>query len=131
MPHINKRILDRHRLRVLPHSGFSWVDRRFIRNGFADRLSAADVSLYFFLCAVADRDGLSFFGDVRISSLLKISSGNLDRARRTLVYQDLIRFERPLYQVLALPKSELELKRSPAGVPRLVSEILEGRANDQ
>ena len=50
------------RLRHPPQTGWSWVDRRFIRE-HAAHLSHDAVLLYFFLCAVADKHGLSFYGD--------------------------------------------------------------------
>ena len=50
------------RLRRPPKTGWSWVDRRFLREHTA-HLSRDAVLLYFFLCAVADKHGLSFYGD--------------------------------------------------------------------
>ena len=42
------------RLRRPPKTGWSWVDRRFVRE-HAERLSREAMLLYFFLAAVADR----------------------------------------------------------------------------
>ena len=59
--------------------------------------------LYFFLVAVADQDGLSFYGDRRVAALLKLSAAGLDQARRGLERKDLVRYRAPLYQVLSVP----------------------------
>ena len=52
-----KPILVAARLRRPPATGWSWVDRRFVREHMAD-LSREAVLLYFFLAAVADKHGL-------------------------------------------------------------------------
>ncbi len=57
-----KPILVPARLRRPPATGWSWVDRRFVREHMA-HLSREAVLLYFFLSAVADKHGLSFYGD--------------------------------------------------------------------
>ena len=59
---IPKRILVPARLRRPPATGWSWIDRRFVREHM-DHLSREAVLLYFFLSAVADKNGLSFYGD--------------------------------------------------------------------
>ena len=53
---IPKRILVPARLRHPPDTGWSWVDRRFVREHMA-YLSREAVLLYFFLSAVADKHG--------------------------------------------------------------------------
>ncbi len=60
---IEKQLLVIDRVRRPPVEGFSWVDRRLLRD-FASRLSGDAVFLYFFLAAVSDRQGLSFYGNV-------------------------------------------------------------------
>ena len=55
---IRKQVLMADRVRRPPRSGWSWIDRRFVRE-FAPRLSRDAILLYFFLAAVSDRDGLS------------------------------------------------------------------------
>jgi hypothetical protein len=59
---IHKHLLVPDRVRRPPAEGFSWVDRRFLRD-FAAQLSGDAVFLYFFLAAVSDRQGLSFYND--------------------------------------------------------------------
>ena len=61
---IEKRILVPDRVRRPPREGFSWIDRRFLRE-YAARLSGDAILLYFFLAAVSDQHGLSFYSDTR------------------------------------------------------------------
>jgi hypothetical protein len=99
---IPKRILVPARLRHPPATGWSWVDRRFVRE-YAERLSRDAVPLYFFLTAVADKHGLSFYGDGTLSALLRMSLAALLQARDELLAHDLIAHEARLTQVLSLP----------------------------
>jgi len=98
---VEKRILVPARLRRL-RDGFSWIDRRFVREGLIEHLSQAEILLYFFLVAVADRHGLSFWSDTRVQALLDLAPGELASARRGLIDHGLLAYERPLYQVLEL-----------------------------
>lgn len=99
---IPKRILVPARLRRPPKTGWSWVDRRFVGE-HAERLSREAVLLYFFLAAVADQHGLSFYSDGTLATLLRITPPTLAQARDELLAHDLIAHERPLTQVLSLP----------------------------
>ena len=105
---IPKRILVAQRLRRPPATGWSWVDRRFLRE-HGDYLSHQAILLYFFLAAVADRHGLSFYSDHTLASRLHLSQQALQRARQELLDRDLIAQQLPLVQVLSL---------APAGVSR-------------
>jgi hypothetical protein len=97
-----KRVLHPQRLRKIEGS-FSWIDHRFITGGFLRDLSTLEILLYLFLVAVSDRNGLSFYHDDRIASLLKIDLPALGQAREGLVRRSLLAYELPLYQVLSLP----------------------------
>lgn len=99
---IPKRILSRDRVRRPPQTGWSWVDRRFVREQ-ADRLSRDALLLYFFLCAVADQNGLSYYGDVTLAARLRLNETSLEPARQELLLRDLIAYQPPLTQVLSLP----------------------------
>jgi hypothetical protein len=99
---IPKRILIPARLRRPPSTGWSWVDRRFVREHM-DHLSREAVLLYFFLSDVADRHGLSFYGDGTLATLLRMSLPALVQARDELLARDLIAHEARLTQVLSLP----------------------------
>ena len=97
-----KRILVPERLRRPPATGWSWLDRRFLRE-HGDYLSREAVLLYLFLAAVADRHGLSFFSDNTLTSRLRLTQPVLEQARQELLDRDLIAQQLPLVQVLELP----------------------------
>ena len=99
---IQKHILVAQRLRRPPATGWSWVDRRFLRE-HGDYLSREAVLLYLFLAAVADRHGLSFYSDSTLTMRLRLSPPVLARAREELLDRDLIAYQLPLVQVLSLP----------------------------
>ena len=97
-----KRILNASRIRKIQGS-FSWIDHRFITGGFLRDLSAVEILLYFFLVSVSDRNGISFYHDDKICSLIKIGLTSLGEAREGLIRRSLLAYEHPIYQVLSLP----------------------------
>jgi hypothetical protein len=97
-----KVLLVPDRVRRPPREGFSWIDRRFLRD-FASRITGDAILLYFFLAAVSDRQGLSFYSDASIAVRLRMSEQNVCSARDELVTLDLIAYQAPLTQVLTLP----------------------------
>jgi hypothetical protein len=97
-----KKLLRPERIRKI-ESSFSWIDHRFITAGFLSDLTTLEILLYLFLVAVSDRNGLSFYHDDRIVSLLKIDLVSLGKAREGLVQRSLLAYDPPLYQVLSLP----------------------------
>jgi len=99
---VEKRVLVPDRVRRIA-GGFSWIDRRLIRERVILRLSGNDILLYFFLVAVADAKGLSFWADPTVAELLHMGEGEVAIARARLVHFDLIAYDYPLYQVLSLP----------------------------
>jgi hypothetical protein len=115
-------ILVAARLRRPPKTGWSWVDRRFVRD-HAAHLSRDAVLLYFFLCAVADKHGLSFYGDGTMSALVRISLPALMAARDELLIRDLIAHETRYTQVLAMPPPG-QRRREPGGGLMQLGDIL-------
>lgn len=109
---IPKRILVAERLRRPPATGWSWLDRRFLR-AHGDYLSREAVLLYLFLAAVADRHGLSFYSDHTLTSRLRLSQPVLEKARQELLERDLIAHELPLVQVLSLPSPGVSRRPQP------------------
>ena len=99
---IKKRILVADRLRRPPAEGFSWIDRRFLRD-YAERLSGDAIVLYFFLAAVSDQHGLSFYSDATLAARLRMREASIGAAREDLLVHDLVAYEPPLTQVLSLP----------------------------
>jgi hypothetical protein len=83
---------------------FSWIDHRFLRQGFDQGLTRLEKLLYFVLIAVSNRDGVSFYSDERLVEMLEIRHlHELTGARDELIARGLIAFEEGLYQVLDLP----------------------------
>jgi hypothetical protein len=107
-------ILVPERLRRPPATGWSWVDRRFVRE-HAARLSRDAVLLYFFLSAVADKHGLSFYGDATLAALLRMPLPALVEARDELLAHDLIAHEARFTQVLSLPSPVQRRPGEPGG----------------
>jgi len=97
-----KKLLRPDRVRKIEGS-FSWIDHRFITGGFLRDLSTIEILLYLFLVAVSDRNGLSFYHDDRIATLLKIDLASLGKAREGLIVRSLVAYDPPLYQILSLP----------------------------
>ncbi|MDA2938157.1 hypothetical protein MYX75_07845 [Acidobacteria bacterium AH-259-A15] len=90
---------------------FSWIDHRFLRQGFDQGLTRLEKLFYFVLIAVSNRDGVSFYSEPRLCELLDVRYPHeLVGARNQLMARDLIAFESGIYQVLQLP-----LKPLPAG----------------
>jgi hypothetical protein len=100
-----KPILVPARLRRPPATGWSWVDRRFVRE-HAAHLSRDAVLLYFFLSAVADKHGLSFYADSTVAASLGMTLPVLASARDELLARDLIAHETRWTQVLSIPPPE-------------------------
>ena len=120
-----KPILVPARLRRPPATGWSWVDRRFVRE-HAAYLSRDAVLLYFFLSAVADKHGLSFYGDGTLAALLRMTLPALIEARDELLARDLIAHEVRFIQVLSLPPpGQTQTRRcEPGQGPTPLGEVL-------
>jgi hypothetical protein len=120
---IQKHVLVPQRLRRPPATGWSWLDRRFLRE-HGDYLSREALLLYFFLAAVADRHGLSFFSDQALTSRLRLSREVLQQARQELLDRDLIAQQLPLVQVLSLPAPAVSRRPEPGQGLMLLGELL-------
>jgi len=109
---IEKRVLVPTRLRRPPATGWSWVDRRFLRE-HGDYLSREAMLLYLYLAAVADKHGLSFYSDHALTSRLRLTPSVLEQARQELLQRDLLALQLPLVQVLALPTPGIQRRPEP------------------
>ena len=103
---MNKKILRSDRLRQVP-AQFSWVDQRLVRDNFLRHADPAAWSLYLVLVTVADAQGLSYYSEATLSRLLKMDPLQLARCRQQLVAADLVDYQKPLYQVMALPLAQV------------------------
>jgi len=112
-----KRVLCKQRLRQVPPQ-FSWIDHRLVRDRHISRCSSNALALYLFLATVADGQGLSYYADKTICRLLPaLDGGSLSRARAELIANQLVAYQPPLYQVLALGPDFGELSRAAPASP--------------
>ena len=81
---------------------FSWIDHALVQRQLIDRCDARAAALYLFLVTVADAQGLSYYGDTTLMQRLHLSPEELGAARQQLIDLDLLAYEAPLYQVLAI-----------------------------
>lgn len=120
---IDKRPIMPERIRRVPREGWSWIDRRFLRH-HASELSGEAIMLYFFLAAVSNKHGVSFYGDDTTAALLRLDLRAVMRGREELVAHDLVAHRHPLTQVLSLPL--LRRTTDSRGEPTRLGDILRG-----
>lgn len=120
---MQKRVLRPERLRAVP-AQFSWIDQRLVRENFLRQAEPAAWALYLVLVTVADAQGLSYYSDASLSRLLQLEPLKLAQARQQLIAGDLLAYQKPLYQVLALPRTFTPASPLRAGQARSVSDIL-------
>ena len=96
-----KRLLRPQRLRQVPEQ-FSWIDQALVQRHLIDRCDARAAALYLFLVTVADAQGLSYYGSASVMQRLHLSTEELEAARQQLIDLDLVAYQAPLYQVLAI-----------------------------
>jgi hypothetical protein len=121
MPHTP--ILAPARLRRPPSTGWSWMDRRFVRE-HAAHLSRDALLLYFYLTAVADKHGLSFYADGTLATLLRMTLPALIQARNELLDRDLVAHEGRFTQVLSLLPPGQRRRSEPGGGLMQLGDIL-------
>jgi hypothetical protein len=120
---VEKRLLVPDRVRHPPEEGFSWVDRRFLRDHAAS-LGRDAILLYFFLAAVSDQSGLSFWSDTATAARTRLDKNAVLTGREELVRRNLVAHERPLTQVLSLPKPEARSSSEPVSIATLLPACL-------
>jgi hypothetical protein len=99
---------------------FGWMPFRVLSSGLLGRLSPSAKLLYFFLCLVADRYGLSFYGPRRILELLGLEPSQLKTAVEELREEDVLAFDGQVYQLLSLPPW---LDPAPRGRPKTATAV--------
>lgn len=83
-----------------------------MRAGYLPRASAQAWALYLVLVTVGDEHGLSYYSDPSLARLLSLPVDGIVAARRQLIAAEVIAYEAPLYQVLALAAAAREGGRS-------------------
>jgi hypothetical protein len=113
-PTFDRTPLQPDRLRRIDGS-FAFLPHHFLRLGFWAALDLRERLLYVLLVLVADRQGMSFYGDDRLAALLGLARDDFLRARASLLRRDLVAHDPqgPRYQVLSLPVA-LSLPAVPA-----------------
>lgn len=120
---MQKKILRPDRLRQVP-TQFSWIDQRLVRENFLRHGGPTAWALYLVLVIVADADGLSYYSDATLSRLLQLDLLQLAQARGQLIAAELVVYQKPLYQVLALPPAATQSPTPRLGQCLSVGEIL-------
>jgi hypothetical protein len=120
---VQKKILRPDRLRQVPVQ-FSWIDQRLVRDNFLRCGEPTAWALYLVLVIVADAQGLSYYSDATLSRLVKLEPLQLARARQQLIAGDLLAYQKPLYQVLALPPASAPASTQRSGRALSVGDIL-------
>lgn len=90
---------------------FSWIEHRFVHDGFLRALSRDELLLYYFLVTVGDRNGVSYYDYEKICQLLKIEVDTYIHARDGLIHRRLIAYHQGVFQVLPLPERSSPLPR--------------------
>ena len=93
--------------------GFAFIPGRFLRDGFFASLDHRDRSLYLFLVLAGDRNGVSYYGQDRICSLLEMHLDEYLVVRDSLIAKDLVAFDGTRFQVLSLPPTPRFRARRP------------------
>ena len=120
---MNKKLLAPERLRQLP-SQFSWIDQQLVRGGHLRDCDHSAWALYLFLATVADSQGLSYFSDASIGQWLQVDPTRLQTIRQQLITAGLLAYQKPLYQLLALPKPVVLVEEPRTGQVRSIGELL-------
>jgi len=108
-----KQVLRPERLRQVPEQ-FSWVDQGLVQRHLIDRCDARAAALYLFLVTVSDAQGLSYYGESTLAARLHLNAEELAAARAQLIKLELIAYQAPLYQVLALPGTRVAPRTAPS-----------------
>jgi hypothetical protein len=117
-----KRVINPERVRKIP-AQFSWVDHRLVRERYIERCDAPALALYLFLVTVADAQGLSYYSEAALSRSLSLEVTRLGQARAVLIRAGLIAYQRPLYQVLALPPPVPTHEPAPAEIEARIEQL--------
>lgn len=113
---------------------FGWIPFRILTGGFLEEMNPPAKLLYFFLCLVADRYGVSFYSDRRIDAFLGMDEHTLALARAELCQQELLAFDGRIYQLLSLPARQpkrarpapMKTDQGPTQLGRILKRIQKG-----
>jgi len=123
---MQKKILRPERLRQVP-AQFSWIDQRLVREDFLRRGEPAAWALYLVLVTVADAQGLSYYSEASLARLIHVTPDQVIHARQQLIAADVVAYQKPLYQVLALDAEPAAPRaNTPLSAGQILRQILGG-----
>jgi hypothetical protein len=143
-PGFDRTPLQPDRVRKIDGS-FAFLPHRFLRDGFWASLDHRELLLYVLLALVADRQGMSFYFDDRLTGILRVVLDDFLAARAGLLRKDLVAYDPagPRYQLLALPprpavaaahpparRSAPRAAAHPAPIGNLIRDWLAAHADD-
>lgn len=114
---IEKKIINPARVRRIA-GGFSFIQHRFLKDGFLASLNQHELLLYLFLVLASDRNGLSYYAYDSICTLLGMSLDEYIGARNALIDKDLVAFDGTLFQVLELPPEPVKISKPKTDVQK-------------
>jgi len=104
---------------------------KFVTAGFFTSLNQHELLIYFLLVIVGDRNGLSYYSQDKLCTMLKMSLDDFIAARNGLIDRSLIAFDGFMFQVLSLPhkvvtiqEKQLTTKDDPVTVRQLIYKSL-------
>jgi hypothetical protein len=122
--------------------GFSFIPHRFVTHGFFTSLNQHELLLYFLLVLVGDRQGLSYYSQDRLCTMLRMTIDDFISARDALTQKPLIAFDGFMFQVLSLPEKPhtVPLKplrtqedfenNDPLTIRQIITQALQSRENE-
>jgi hypothetical protein len=119
-----KKLLRPERLRQVPPQ-FSWLDHRLVRDNRLAGCRPPALALYLVLVTVADAQGLSYYSEASLARLTSLTPDQVILARQQLVAADLLAYQKPLYQVLALEAAPARTNQTQSA-GQLLRQILGG-----
>jgi len=82
---------------------FAFIPHRFLRGGFFSSCDHDELCLYLFFVLAADRHGVSYYGQKKMSKMVRMEPDKILEAVRGLRRKDLVATDGMRVQVLSLP----------------------------
>lgn len=92
---------------------FSFIPHKFVTAGFFTSLRQHELLIYFLLVIVGDRQGLSYYSQDKLCTMLRMSLDDFISARNGLIEKSLIAYDGFMFQVLSLPDKVVTVPEKP------------------
>jgi hypothetical protein len=109
---ITKQPILPERVRKIEGS-FSFIPHKFVANGFLTSLNQHELVLYFLLVLLGDRQGLSYWSQDRLCTMLRMPLDDFIAARNGLIEKSLLAFDGFMFQILSLPEKPFTVPPPP------------------